>query len=166
MITSLAYLGFSSPAADDWRTFGPEVLGAQLAPDGPGGTVRLRFDELAPRLTIAPAERDDLAHLGWDVGDADGLDGVVARLAAAGITAERDDALAVVREVAALAAFVDPFGFRHELVYGLAQAGPFVPGRLMVGRFVMGEQGMWSPRAARARSRRRARVLRRRARLP
>lgn len=142
MIKSLAYLGFSSPAAHEWRTFGPEVLGAQLASDGPDGAVRLRIDERAPRLVIAPAEHDDLAYLGWDVGDSASMEAVIERLAAHGITAEHDEALAAVREVDALAAFTDPFGFRHELTHGLADAGPFTPGRPLVGRFLTGDEGM------------------------
>lgn len=142
MITSLAYLGFTSPRADEWRSFGPEVLGAQLAADGPGGAVRLRFDERAPRLTLVPGERDDVAFLGWDVGDEDGLAATIERLAAHGIVATRDDALAAEREVAAAAAFTDPFGFRHELSHGLREAGPFTPGRPMTGRFLTGDEGL------------------------
>jgi hypothetical protein len=29
MLKNLAYVGFVSPNADEWRTFGPEVLGAE-----------------------------------------------------------------------------------------------------------------------------------------
>ena len=36
MIHNLAYIGFRSPAVDEWRTFGPEILGMQLADDGIG----------------------------------------------------------------------------------------------------------------------------------
>lgn len=142
MIQSLAYLGFTSPAADEWRTFGPDELGLQLAPDGPEGAVRLRLDERAYRLAVAPGERDDLDHVGWEVGDEAGLDAVVARLAAAGLSTERDDALAAERGVAALARFTDPFGFRHELTHGPTDGGPFVPGRPLTGRFVTGDQGL------------------------
>ena len=37
--------------------------------------------------------------------------------------------------------FDDPFGFRHELTFGLADGGPFVPGRPISG-FVTGEGGL------------------------
>ena len=40
MIRNLSYIGFTSPAADQWRTFGPDILGAQLAPQGPDGEIR------------------------------------------------------------------------------------------------------------------------------
>ena len=128
MIKALAYIGFASPSAAEWRTFGPEVLGAELAPDGPGGAVRLRVDDAAARITIHPAEADDLAYLGWEVDD---LEATVAAVEAAGVAVERGD----------VARFTDPFGFRHELVASIERGGPFTPGRPMSG-FVTGEQGL------------------------
>jgi extradiol dioxygenase len=140
MIQSLAYVGFTSPAAAEWRTFGPEILGAQLA-DAPEGTVALRVDEKAPRITIQEGDHDDVAHVGWDCADAAGLADVVARVRAAGIDVADEPEVAVARHVAALSSFTDPFGFRHELTHGLAEVGPFVPGRPMSG-FLTGDQGL------------------------
>jgi 2,3-dihydroxybiphenyl 1,2-dioxygenase len=125
MIKNLAYVGFVSPNADDWRTFGPEVLGAELAPDGSDGAVRLRVDEAAHRIVIHPGERNDLAYLGWEVDD---IDATLAAVEASGIAVDGN-------------AFVDPFGFRHELVTSLEQGPRFTPGRPMSG-FVTGEQGL------------------------
>lgn len=142
MIRNLAYIGFTSPAAEAWRSFGPEVLGAQLAEDGPPGAIGLRVDEASWRIALHPGEVDDVAYLGWDVGDDAGLDELVDRLDAEGITATRDGELARQRRVAAAAWFVDPFGFRHELAHGLAPGGrAFTPGRPLSG-FVTGEQGL------------------------
>ena len=149
MITSLAYIGFRSPHAEDWRTFGPDVLGAELAPDGPDGAVRLRVDDVAHRIAIHPGERDDLAYLGWLVDD---LDATVAASRPPGRRCRRR-----------ARSFVDPFGFRHELVTTLEAGPPFTPGRPMPG-FVTGEPGARPRRAARARPRRRRAVLHRRAR--
>jgi 2,3-dihydroxybiphenyl 1,2-dioxygenase len=140
MIRSLAYVGFRSPAAEQWRTFGPEILGAQLA-DHPEGAVALRIDERAARIVIHPGDRDDLAYVGWDCGDAEGLATTVARVEAAGFATRREPDAAAIRRVEGLASFVDPFGFRHELTHGLRAVGPFVPGRPMSG-FVTGEQGL------------------------
>jgi extradiol dioxygenase len=125
MIKNLAYVGFESPSAHEWRTFGPEVLGAELAPDQPDGAVRLRVDNVAHRITIRPGERNDLAYLGWQVDD---VGAVVAAVEGAGLTVEDD-------------AFVDPLGFRHEFVTKLDQGPPFTPGRSMSG-FVTDEQGL------------------------
>lgn len=125
MIKNLAYVGFRSPSAAEWRTFGPSVLGAEVAPDGPDGAVRLRVDDAAHRIVIHPGERDELAYLGWEVDD---VDDTTSALAAAGLVVDHG-------------AFVDPFGFRHELVASVEQGPPFTPGRPMSG-FVTGEQGL------------------------
>jgi 2,3-dihydroxybiphenyl 1,2-dioxygenase len=125
MIRNLAYIGFRSPAGDEWRTFGPEVLGSELADDGPDGAVRLRVDDAAWRIAIHPGDSNDLAYLGWEVDD---LPATIAAVEAAGITVDAD-------------AFVDPFGFHHQLVTDVEPGRPFVPGRPLTG-FVTGEQGL------------------------
>jgi len=140
MIKSLAYVGFNSPAADEWRTFGTEVLGAQLV-DGTDNTVAFRVDEHAPRLMIHAGVQNDLAYIGWDCGDAAGIAEVVDKLQAAGIATEPDQGKAEARHVEDLVAFTDPFGMPHELTYGLATAGAFLPGREIAG-FNTGEQGL------------------------
>ena len=71
VIRSLSYLGFASPRIDDWRHFGPDILGTEMAPDGPDGAIRLRVDEAPWRLAIHPGTADDLLYVGWNVGDAD-----------------------------------------------------------------------------------------------
>jgi 2,3-dihydroxybiphenyl 1,2-dioxygenase len=128
MIRNLAYVGFRSPKFDEWRSFGPEVLGAELAPDGPDGAVRLRVDDATWRVSIHPGEADDLAYLGWEVDD---LEATRRSIEAAGVSLEEDP----------VAAFTDPFGFRHQLVTGIAPGPPFRPGREMAG-FVTGDQGL------------------------
>ena len=140
MITSFAYVGFTSPASGEWRTFGPEVLGAHVT-DRSDGAVGLRLDERAERIVVHPGDRDDVAYVGWDCGDAAGLAESVARVRTAGFHIVDDIEAAAVRHVAALATFVDPWGFRHELTHGFAEAGPFVPGRAM-GGFLTGDQGL------------------------
>ncbi len=141
MINALSYIGFASPHADAWNTFGPEVLGAQLAEPGDDGAVRLRVDDREARIVIHPGDHEQLAYIGWDVGDAAGRDAAIARLESVGIDVARQPAAAVSRRVTDVASFTDPFGFHHELSYGLAGGGPFVPGRPISG-FVTGEGGL------------------------
>lgn len=143
MIDSLAYVGFTSPRADDWTDFGPNVLGLEVAGTDADGTVRLRVDDVAWRIAVHPGDADDLAYIGWAVAGPDALAAAVQRLTGAGIDVAVDDDRATERGVAGLARFVDPFGFRHELVHGLAAAGePFTPGRPMDGGFVTGAGGL------------------------
>lgn len=144
MIRALAYVGFVSPNSSEWRRFGPEVLGAELMSPDDDDTVRLRIDDAAWRLAIHPGETDDLAYIGWDVGDADGLAAAVDRLARAGFhPTSGDPDLAATRQVTAVVWFTGPFGFRHELTYGQHCAStPFDAGRPMGGGFVTGAGGM------------------------
>jgi extradiol dioxygenase len=142
VITSLAYIGFTSPNAEDWRSFGPDVLGLELVDPGPDGSLRLRNDDLAWRIAPHPGSQDDLAYLGWDVGGPDGLAAVADKVRAAGCEVHDGDAdLAATRGVDAVAWFLDPFGFRHELTHGLPAGAPFAPGRPGVS-FVTGEGGL------------------------
>ena len=129
MIRNLARIEFASPGADEWRNFGPAVLGAELAPDGPDGAVRLRVDDASWRIAIHPGSRDDLSCLCWEVDD---VDATVAPVWAAGIAVDRGDAVS----------FTDPFGFRHQLAGHIEPGGAFTPGRPMTAGFVTGEQGL------------------------
>ena len=128
MIKSLAYIGFSSPNTEEWRSFGPEVLGTELAPDGSDGAVRLRVDDAAWRIAIHPGDTDELAYLGWQVDDPSSF---LDDLEAVGVVVGGDE----------IASFADPFGFRHQLTDRLEQGPGFTPGRPMSG-FVTGEQGL------------------------
>jgi 2,3-dihydroxybiphenyl 1,2-dioxygenase len=143
VIRSLQYIGFVSPAAEAWTSFGPEILGLELAPRGPDGAVRLRVDDAVHRIAVHPGERDELAYLGWAVTGPEALEEAVTSLEKEGLTVHRGGAeLAALRAVADVAWFVDPFGFRHELGWGLVtRPGSFRPGRPMSG-FLTGEGGL------------------------
>lgn len=143
MIKSLAYLGVNSPRSEDWRRFGTQFLGAELAEDGADGSVRLRVDDAAWRLQIHPAETDSVAYFGWAVDHEEDLDVVVDKLAAAGVEAVRgSDELAELRNVNRLVTFTDPWGFPHEITWGQHfYPSTFRPGRATSG-FVTGSQGL------------------------
>jgi extradiol dioxygenase len=142
VVRSLAYVGFTSPNAEEWKTFGPDILGLELADPGPDGAVRLRNDGAAWRIAVHPGDADDHAYLGWTVDGPDGLAAAVGRLTSAGVDVQAgDDALVAERSVAGLAWFVDPFGFRHELAFGQVRLGTFTPGRPGVS-FVTGDGGL------------------------
>lgn len=143
MIRNLAYQGFTSPTAAEWEGFAPEILGAEVAAGDVDAAVRVRIDDQAWRLAIHPGETDDLAYVGWDVGDGHDLAGLADRLRETGIDVHEGDAdLADTRPADVVGWFVDPFGIRHELVDGLRRGPAFSPGRELAGRFVTGEQGL------------------------
>ncbi len=144
MIQELSYAGFGSPRAEQWRTYGPGVLGAMLKEDGPGGAVRLAVDDVDYRLAIHPAEVDEFRYAGWGMANETDLHAYAEQLAVHGVQVHwGDTALCAERQVAELAWFDDPWGLRHELSWG-KQATPlsFRPGRVMRGGFVTGGQGL------------------------
>ncbi|MDX6740647.1 VOC family protein [Actinocorallia sp. A-T 12471] len=140
MLNSLNYIGFTSPRAADWTTFGPEVLGLQLAGVAEDGTVRLRMDDADYRIAIHPGATNEAAYLGWGVSSPADLAVLTERLAAVGIKTHAGDPAE--RAVAELIWFTDPFGQRHELTWGqLTRPASFHPGRAHAG-FVTGDQGL------------------------
>ena len=143
MIQSLSYIGFTSPNAEQWLQFGPEILGAEVAARGADGAVRLRIDDAVHRIAIHPGKTDDLAYFGWELAGPSALENAVATIDREGIQLHRGGSdLISERAVADLAWFVDPFGFRHELSWGLAmRPSTFRPGRRHSG-FVTGSGGL------------------------
>ncbi|GAA3733356.1 2,3-dihydroxybiphenyl 1,2-dioxygenase [Spinactinospora alkalitolerans] len=143
MIQALNYIGFSSPRYEEWLTFGPEVLGLQLADRGEDGTVRLRADDAAHRLSIHPGDEHALEYIGWGVHTEEDLAALTQRLTDHGTKVHEGTPEEIAdRAVAGMVWFDDPFGIRHELSWGQVRLpGTFHPGRAMSG-FITGEQGL------------------------
>lgn len=140
---ALAYLGIGSPQAMEWATFGPEVIGFELASVATDGSVYLRTDDRHHRVAIHRAETDEVQYIGWEMQGRDELEAAVDRVKQHGveITYGTDTELAD-RHVRRMAWLTDPDGFRHELCYG-QESSPktFRAGRPMAG-FEAGEQGL------------------------
>lgn len=143
MIQELSYVGFASPRYNDWRDYGTAKLGCQLIDDGSDGAVRLRVDDVNYRIAIHPAEQDEFRYAGWALANETDLAAFVADLQAKGVTVNQGDpALVAEREVADLVWIEDPWGNRHEFVWGKrAKPNSFHAGRRMDG-FVTGNQGL------------------------
>ena len=142
-ITSLAYVGVESPESKAWETFGPEVLGLQLADQGEDGTQYLKVDDRHHRLAVHPGARDRLAYLGWEVPAETDLDAAVESLRRSGVdVSELGDEELEGRRVRRAVCFSDPGGIRHELAWAsVVHPGSFHPPRRL-GGFVTGEQGL------------------------
>lgn len=143
MITQLAYLGIRSPHAEKWRDYGTRLLGAQAAPDGPDGAVRLKVDDAGYRIAVHPSEQDEFGYAGWACHNETELRSYVAELRGKGLEVhEGDDSVLKERQVAELYWFTDPWGNRHELVWGqFSLPNSFWPSRKM-GKFVTGDLGL------------------------
>ncbi|MFI0353401.1 VOC family protein [Actinomadura sp. 9N407] len=144
MISQLAYLGIASPKAEEWRDYATRLLGAVIAEDGADGAVRVKVDDKGYRIAVHPAERDELRYVGWDCGNETGLRAYAAELRDKGIELHAGGAGELKeRQVAELYWFTDPFGNRHEIVWGQhSTPNSFFPARPMRGRFVTGDLGL------------------------
>lgn len=143
MIRSMAYLGLTTPAVAEWRSFGSDILGLQLIEDARDGAVRFRMDDADCRLWVHPGEANDIAFIGWMVtGESEAL-ALGETIRAEGLVLEKAQPHeAASRSVAGFYWFVDPFGFRHELAWGqFTTPNSFLPGWPMSG-FRTGDQGM------------------------
>ncbi|MDI9916986.1 VOC family protein [Rhodococcus sp. IEGM 1379] len=144
MIQELSYIGIASPRAEEWRTYGTELLGGKLASDGSDGSIRLAVDDINYRIAIHPGMEDEFLYAGWGMANETDLRSFADHLTRSGVTVQSGDSeLLRERQVAELVWFTDPWGIRHELSWGKA-ATPlsFTPGRAMRGGFVTGDQGL------------------------
>jgi 2,3-dihydroxybiphenyl 1,2-dioxygenase len=145
-IEALGYVGFAVSDLDAWMRFAVGLLGLQPIPRD-DGAVDLRMDGYAARIRLipngGPNGDDDIAYAGWEVRDAQSLDALAARLAAAGTPstrATRDEAAD--RYVQDFIRFIDPEGLVCEAFYGPLQRTdqPFVSP--LGVRFKTGRQGI------------------------
>ncbi len=139
---SLGYFGVRTRHFDEWVAFGTRLLGMQLV-DRSRSTLTFRMDDRRQRLVVHADDDDGAAFLGWEVGGADALDALAARLEAAGTPVRRlPRATAEERRVAEGIAFADPAGTPLEAFHGAEVASdPFRPGRAISG-FRTGPLGM------------------------
>ncbi|MDX3641564.1 VOC family protein [Streptomyces sp. MB09-02B] len=155
-IRSLGYLGIGTPDPDGWVTYANDVIGTM--PAGPPGSDQerlLRLDEHLYRFRVESAETGGVTYIGWEVGDAAGLDRVVRRLRDHGVDVhESTREERAERQVDRMLWFDGPCSVRTELFTGRRLAAtPFVSPLGVT--FVTGDQGMGhvvlkSPRAMEA----------------
>lgn len=142
-VNALGYVGFESPDAKEWETFGPEVFGLGLAEPGADGTVYLRMDDRHHRIAIHPGEENKVAYMGWELSDQKAFRNAVAELDAMGYPYELASAdECAERAVLNIIRLRDPHDFVHELFYAQTYtAGSFLPGKATHG-FLAGDEGV------------------------
>jgi 2,3-dihydroxybiphenyl 1,2-dioxygenase len=144
-IIGVGYLGFESTTIEEWRTYGPEVLGLQIgaSPQADPDSLYFRLDDRRHRFAFHPGKVDRVAYIGWEAKGKLEFQAAVQRFKDAGVEVETGDAaLCEIRGVKALIRFRDPVGFQHELFYAQKWLPrSFVPGRPH-GGFVAGARGL------------------------
>src|SRR5690349_12475925 len=108
---NLAYLVVEVARPAAWERFCAEMLGLPAPARDAAGRLAGQVAARAQRLVAEPGRRDDLAALGFACPDDVALDALIARLNAAGHSAEAaDDALRRARRVHRLYRTSDPDG--------------------------------------------------------
>jgi len=128
-VRSLGYVIFGANDLEQWRTFGPKVLGMELV-EHTDTSLRFRMDEFAYRFQVEEGGPEGVHTIGWAVKGADELTELVSRVEKAGYEVTPHGLgsdLAKARNVKEVAAFADPDGVTIELFYAFEQAlTPFV----------------------------------------
>lgn len=144
-LIGIGYLGFESAKLDEWREYGPQVMGFQLVkgPEADPDSVYFKIDDRRHRFAFHPGKVDRLAYIGWEARGKLEFRAAVARLREHGVeVAVGDAALCELRGVKEVVRFLDPVGFRHELFYAQKWLPrSFLPGRPH-GGFVADARGL------------------------
>ena len=67
-ITGVGYLGFETTKIEEWREYGPQVMGFQIghAPASDPDSLYFRTDDRRHRFAFHPGKIDRLAYIGWE----------------------------------------------------------------------------------------------------
>jgi 2,3-dihydroxybiphenyl 1,2-dioxygenase len=144
-IIGIGYLGFETTRLEEWRNYGPEVMGFQIgkAPESDPLSLYFKLDDRRYRFAIHPGQVDRLAYIGWEARGRLEFNAAVEKFRAADVEIVTGDAaLCEKRAVKELIRFRDPVGYQHELFYAQKWTPrSFVPGRPH-GGFVCGRRGL------------------------
>ena len=143
-IIGIGYLGFESAKLDEWRSYGPEVMGFQVAKvESDPSSLYFKLDDRRHRFAFHPGKIDRLAYIGWEARGRLEFVAAVDKFRAAGVEiVVGDTALCQLRGVKELIRFRDPVGYQHELFYAQKWTPrSFTPGRPH-GGFLCGQRGL------------------------
>lgn len=144
-IIGMGYIGLESTRIEEWRTYGPEVLGFQIAESPPTDKASLYFrtDDRRHRFALHPGKVDRVAYIGWEARGKLEFHAAIKRFHDAGVAIEVGDAaLCELRGVKEVIRFRDPVGYQHELFYAQKwMPRSFMPGR-QHGGFVADGRGL------------------------
>ena len=133
-VEALGYVCARTRDLGDWASYGPGLLGLERV-DKSRSTLAFRMDDRKQRILVEADDGDGISAFGWEVKDAEALDGLAARLEAAGVKVTPGSrAFADERLVRDMIVVQDPVGNRLEIFRGAhTSAEAFKPGRAMSG---------------------------------
>ncbi|MFG3695179.1 VOC family protein [Stutzerimonas stutzeri] len=143
-IIGIGYMGFETTKLDEWRDYGPNVMGFGIgrSPESDPDSLYFKIDDRRHRFAFHPGKVDRLAYIGWEAIGRMAFEDALKKFTAAGVEFTRGDAeLCEKRGVRELIRFRDPVGYQHELFYAQKWTPrSFMPGRCH-GGFVANERG-------------------------
>jgi 2,3-dihydroxybiphenyl 1,2-dioxygenase len=143
-VKQLGYLALNVSDLEAWEKFAPDVLGLQVLPRDPDGSLFLRMDENHHRFVLTQNGADDIGAIGWEVNNQQELAELANQIRASGIevTAGSPEE-AHARRVGELIKFNDPSGIASEAYFGplVDHLNPFHSPR-PIGGFVTGTMGL------------------------
>ena len=133
-VEALGYVCARTRDLGDWASYGPGLLGLERV-DKSRSTLAIRMDDRKQRILVEADGGEGISAFGWEVKDAEALDGLAARLEAAGVKVTPGSrAFADERLVRDMIVVQDPVGNRLEIFRGAhTSAEAFKPGRAMSG---------------------------------
>jgi 3,4-dihydroxy-9,10-secoandrosta-1,3,5(10)-triene-9,17-dione 4,5-dioxygenase len=141
-ISGLSYIVAETTDLGKWQDYAENVLG-MMACAAPAGGLYLKMDERQFRIAVQAGERDRYVATGWEVPGQAAFDRMLQALQHAGVECARGDAALCQRRcVQQLAAFDDPSGNRHEIVWGYKSDFRHFASPVGVARFITGDIGM------------------------
>ena len=144
-IIGIGYMGFETAKIDEWRDYGPNVMGFQIAcsPESEPDALYFRTDDRRHRLMFSKGPVDRIDFIGWEAKGRIEFLSAIETLRTHGVAVTiGDQALCDKRGVREVIRFRDPVGYQHELFYGQKwMPRSFVPGRPH-GGFITGKRGV------------------------
>ena len=144
-IIGIGYLGFESTKMEEWRAYGPEVMGFQItgSPENDPDSIYFKLDDRRHRIAIHPGEIDRIAYIGWEARNRVDFIAACERFKKYNVEITIGDAeLCEKRGVKELIRFRDPAGYQHELFY----AQKWTPRSFVAGRphggFICDDRGV------------------------
>ena len=141
-ISGLAYVVAETTDLAKWKDYAEGVLGMMTA-ESPDGGLYVRMDERQFRFAVQSGTRDAYVVSGWEVTGPADFEAALVVLKEAGVAVDMGDAAHCnLRRAQQVAAFSDPSGNRHELVWGFRSDFAHFASPTGVSRFVTGNIGM------------------------
>ena len=141
-ISGLAYVVAETTDLAKWKNYAEGVLGMMTVP-APDGGIYVRMDERQFRFAVQSGARDAYVVSGWEVTGPADFEAALAVLKDAGVAVEMGDAAHCnLRCAQQVAAFSDPSGNRHELVWGFRSDFAHFASPAGVSRFVTGSSAI------------------------